>query len=234
MKVFVVLAHPEPRSFCAALRDAACETLAGCGHTVRSSDLYAMRWNPVLGPDAFSDHAPGERFSAQDAQRRAVAARRQSADVLAEQEKLAWADLLVLVFPIWWFGVPAMLKGWIDRTFALDVAYGGGRWFDRGVYRGKRAVVACTTGARADRFSSTGLFGPIETVLHPLQVGTLNFCGFDTLEPFVGWAVAHADDTDRQACLERWRQRLRSIERETPLPFRHLADFPSPGMRDHR
>jgi NAD(P)H dehydrogenase (quinone) len=234
VNVLLVLAHPEPRSFNGALRDAALVALQAAGHRVEQSDLYAMGWQPVLGPAEFSEAGNGEPFNAQQAQRRAVAAGSQSAEVVAEQAKLQRADLLLLIFPIWWFGMPAILKGWIDRVFALDVAYGGGRWFDQGVYRGKRALICTTTGARADRFSEAGLFGPLDWVLHPLRVGTLNFCGFETLEPFVAWAAAHRDEPGRRALLDQWTQRLARVEYETPQPFRHLADFPSPSMRDHR
>jgi len=237
MKVLLVLAHPEPRSFNGALRDAARDTLLQAGHDVRESDLHAMRWQPVLRADCFADQAsdaPGVFFNAQAAQRQAVATGTQSADVLAEQGKLAWADLVIVIFPVWWFGVPAILKGWIDRVFAVGVAYGGGRWFDNGVYRGKRVLIACTTGARNDRFAEDGLFGPIDWVLHPLRVGTFNFCGFDTLTPFVAWAAGHVGDEGRSRYLEQWRARLAGIESETPQPFRHLADFPSPAMRNHR
>lgn len=234
MNVLVVLAHPEPRSFNGALRDTAVATLEAAGHRVEQSDLYALRWQPVLGPDEFGAAAAGDLFNAQQAQRQAVAAGTQAADVAAEQAKLARSDLVLLIFPIWWFSTPAILKGWIDRVFALDVAYGGGRWFDNGVYRGKRALACVTTGARADRFSEGGLFGPIETVLHPLRVGVLNFCGFDTLEPFVAWAAGHRDEAGRRELLAQWAERLRGIATESPQPFRHLSDFPSPGMRDHR
>ena len=232
MKVLLLLAHPEPRSFNGALRDRARAGLLAAGHEVVETDLYAMRWQPVLGPEDFpSDEGP---FNAQASQRHAFASGTQQGDVVAEQAKLAWADMLIVIFPVWWFGVPAILKGWIDRVFALDVAYGGGRWFDHGVYRGKRVLIACTTGAKSDRFSESGLFGPIDWVLHPLRVGTFNFCGFDTLEPFVASAAGHRDEAGRHALLEQWAQRLAGIEHETPQAFRHLADVPSPGMRDHR
>jgi len=231
MKVLLLLAHPEPRSFNGALRDRARAVLLAAGHEVQESDLHAMQWQPVLGADCFAaSQAP---FNAQAAQKHAVVTKSQTGDVAAEQAKLGWADLLIVIFPVWWFGVPAILKGWIDRVFALDVAYGGGRWFDRGVYRGKRVLIACTTGAKSDRFRDGGLFGPIDWVLHPLRVGTFNFCGFDTLEPFVAWAAGHRDEAGRHALLDEWAQRLAGIEHESPQPFRHLADFPSPALRDH-
>jgi NAD(P)H dehydrogenase (quinone) len=193
-----------------------------------------MDWQPVLAAGSFADHDSGGFFNAQAAQREAVRAGTQSADVMQEQAKLDWANLVIMIFPVWWFGPPAILKGWIDRVLAVDVAYGGGRWFDQGVYRGKRALIACTTGARNDRFSEAGLFGPIEWVLHPLRVGTFNFCGFDTLKPFIAWAAGHVGDDGRQRYLAAWRTRIAQIADEPPEPFRHLADFPSPGMRDHR
>lgn len=234
MKILLVLAHPEPRSFCGALRDEAVRTLQAEGHEVEQSDLYAMRWQPLLGPQDFAVEDSDTPFNAQQAQRAAVARGHQPADVVVEQDKLARADLVVLIFPVWWFAPPAILKGWIDRVFALDAAYGGGRWFDHGVFRGKRALLCLTTGARADRFSAQGLFGSIDGVLHPLRVGVFNFCGFDTLEPYVAWAAGHLDDAARRELLARWAERLRSVATEAPQPFRHLADHPSPVMRDHR
>jgi hypothetical protein len=65
-------------------------------------------------------------------------------------------------------------------------------------------------------------------------VGTLNFCGFDTLDPFVAWAAAHQHEGARRELLARWAQRLAGVEHEAPQPFRHLADHPGPTMRDHR
>lgn len=233
MNVLVVLAHPEPRSFNGALRDATVSTLTAGGHQVEQSDLYAMRFDPVCGPEQFPEHDQSRFFNVQAAQRQAVRDGTQTPEVIAEQRKLHRADLLVLHFPVWWFGVPAILKGWFDRVLAVEAAYGGGRWFDHGVFRGKRALICATTGARQDRFAPEGLFGPIDWVLHPLRVGTLNFCGFDTLEPFVAWAAGNRDAAARGQYLDDWSARLRAIENETPQPFRHLADYPSPGMRDH-
>ena len=68
-------------------------------------------------------------------------------DVQAEIDKLMAADFLILQFPFWWYSVPAMLKGWIDRVFAYGVAYDFGRTWDRGVFRGRSAMLAFTTSA---------------------------------------------------------------------------------------
>jgi NAD(P)H dehydrogenase (quinone) len=60
------------------------------------------------------------------------------------------ADLLILQFPIWWFGMPAILKGWADWVLARGFAYVAGRKYDTGMFRGKTAMVAATTGTSAD------------------------------------------------------------------------------------
>lgn len=233
MNVLVIFAHPELKSFNGALRDATVATLSAHGHRVEQSDLYAMRFNPVCGPGDFENEDAVGLFNVQAAQRRAVEEGTQASDIAQEQAKLSRADLVVLHFPVWWFGVPAILKGWIDRVFAVGATYGGGRWFDHGVFRGKRVLFCLTTGAKADRFSHSGLFGPIDGVLHPLRVGTFNFCGFDTLEPFIAWAAGNSEADRRHDYLDAWRARLANIEAETPQPFRHLGDYPSPAMRDH-
>lgn len=232
MNALLVFAHPEPRSFCGALRDATAATLTGAGHRVEHSDLYSMRFKAVADRDDFAGVDPAF-FKYQAEQRRAHDAGDFSADIAAEQRKLARADLVVLHFPLWWFGMPAILKGWFDRVLAVGFAYGGGRWFDDGMFRGKRALIAMTTGGKPDRFCEDGLFGPIDTILHPLRVGTLNFCGFDTLEPFIAWGAASVGEATRGEYLAAWRARLECIESEAPQPFRHLAGFPAPAMRDH-
>ena len=119
VNILVVLAHPEGQSFNGALRDVSVATLSSAGHSVLQSDLYAMDFKAVLARDDFVEQGDTEFFNVQSSQRTAVANGTQAEDVVREQAKLEQADLVILHFPIWWFGVPAILKGWIDRTFAL-------------------------------------------------------------------------------------------------------------------
>ena len=85
MNALVVLAHPEPRSFCGALRDVAVQTLQAEGHVIEQSDLYAMRWQPLLRPQDFPLEGDDTPFNAQHAQRAAVAGGYQPGDVVVEQ-----------------------------------------------------------------------------------------------------------------------------------------------------
>jgi NAD(P)H dehydrogenase (quinone) len=149
MKVLLVFAHPEPRSLNGALRHVAIQELEAQGHEVLTSDLYAINWKSEVDQADFPLLAPDERFIPAAASKKAFEANALTEDVKAEVEKLLWADALILQFPLWWFTMPAILKGWVDRVFAYGFAYGVGehsdkRWGDRygeGTLAGKRAML---------------------------------------------------------------------------------------------
>lgn len=118
MNVLIVFAHPEQKSLSASLRDVAVRELEAVGHTVQVSDLYAMRWKSEIDRADFPSLAPDERLLPVAASKHAFDSDTLTADVKAEIEKLLWADTLILQFPLWWFTMPAILKGWVDRVFA--------------------------------------------------------------------------------------------------------------------
>ena len=122
--ILIVTCHPEPQSLNHALTRHAVTTLAGAGHRVVESDLYAMRWKAVVDGDDFPAEPPGTRLSPGSASRRATEGGSLTSDVAAEQAKLLAADAVIFQFPLWWFGLPAMLKGWFDRVFSNGFAYG--------------------------------------------------------------------------------------------------------------
>ena len=173
MNVLIVHAHPEPQSFTAALRDQAVETFRAQGHQVQVSDLYAMGWNPVASADDFTQRENPEYLVYALEQRQGVKRGALAADIQQELDKLLWADLLVLNFPIFWFSAPAMLKGWIDRVLVSGVCYGGKRFYDQGGLAGKRALVTVTLGGREHMFGDGAIHGPLEDKLRPILRGTL-------------------------------------------------------------
>src|SRR3982074_1426732 len=124
MKVLLVFAHPEPRSLNGALRDVAIRELEAQGHEVLTSDLYATSWKSEVDRADFPSLAPDARFKPAAASGEAFAADALTEDVRAEQEKLLWADALILQFPLWWFSLPAILNCWFDRVYAYGFAHG--------------------------------------------------------------------------------------------------------------
>ena len=231
MNVLIVYAHPEPRSFNGAMKDLAVETLRGAGHDVTMSDLYAMRFNAVVGADDFlGERANTDFLSIAAEQTKAYNTATLAPDIVAEQEKLRRADLVIFQFPIWWFGMPAILKGWADRVFTRGFAYIAGRKYDTGLLRGKTAMLAVTTGTSADTYAPDGIDGDILTILWPVHNGLLRYSGFDVLPPFAAYMPGRVGPDGRKAYLEAYRKRLLALD-ETPRLFFHPAEDYGPNER---
>lgn len=225
MRVFIVHAHPEPKSFCTAMKSAAVEEFERQGHEVKVSDLYAMEFQPVASADDFGNRANPDYCVYALEQRHGVETGTISADIRAELDKLLWCDLLVFVFPVFWFSTPAMLKGWIDRVFVSGLVYGGKRIYDRGGLTGRRALIGLTLGGQEHMFGPQGIHGPLEGMLKHILQGTLAYAGLQVLPPFIGWHVPYISDEARCQLLEAWRNRIQSVQDDIPLQFPSLADY---------
>lgn len=230
MNVLLVHAHPEPRSFCAAMKDRAVATLAGLGHRVEVSDLYAMGFDPVAKAADFARRRDPEHLNYALEQRLAFETGTLAPDIAREVQKVRAADLLVLCFPLWWFSVPAILKGWIDRVFLSGPFYGGRRFYDRGGLAGKRATCLISAGSRAHMLEEGGIHGPLEDMLRPLLQGTLGYVGCRVLRPFVAWHVPYVDAATRAGHLDALARYLQALETLAPLPMPCLDGF-DPQMR---
>jgi NAD(P)H dehydrogenase (quinone) len=211
LRFFIVHAHHEPTSFNGAMTREAVAALEAAGHEVVLSDLYAMGFDPVSDRRNFTTVANPERLRQQSEEAYASEHDGFAPDLEAEMEKLAWCDVLILQFPLWWLGLPAILKGWVDRVLAVGRAYGGGRHFEKGVFRGKRAFCALTVGGSEMTYSSQGMYAPIESVLYPINHGILGFVGFTVLDPFTVYAPVRLSDEARRANLARYRERVLAI-----------------------
>lgn len=225
MKVLILYAHPEPKSFCGALRDKAVEVLTAQGHEVTVSDLYAMGFNPVAGWHDFVNHDPQEYFAYGNEQKKAHEQGTFADDLKDEMDKLAACDVVLFLFPLWWYGLPAILKGWVDRVFAAGFAYGGGRWFDRGVFVGKRAMLAVTLGGAESAYQPNGLQGDIRQILFPIHHGIFAYTGFTVVEPYLVFAADYATAEGREASLDRFATRMCAFDAQACMPLPRLEDF---------
>ena len=225
MNVFIVHAHPEPKSFTSAMKDLAIEELRARGHAVQMSDLYAMNFDPVAKGSDFEPRHDDKYLVYALEQRNAYEAGSLAPDIAYEVEKLVQADLIILSFPMFWFSVPAILKGWIDRVLLSGLCYGGRRFYDRGGMRGKKMLAAFTLGGRQTMFGEDALHGAIDVMLRPLLRGTFYYIGCDVLPPFIAWHVPYISDESRRQYLDKYRARLGSIETDQPLSFPSLDQF---------
>jgi NAD(P)H dehydrogenase (quinone) len=241
MNVLFVFAHPEPRSLNGAFRDVAIRELEAQGHVVRLSDLYGDGWKSEVDRADFPLVAPDARFEPAAASKKAFEANALTEDVRAEIEKLLWADALILQFPLWWFAMPAILKGWVDRVFAYGFAYGVGehsdkRWGDRygeGTLAGKRAMLVVTIGGWAEHYGARGVNGAIDDLLFPINHGILYYPGYDVLPPFVVYRVDRLDEAGFEPVAERLRERMRTLATTPPIPYRQQngGDYLIPSMQ---
>jgi NAD(P)H dehydrogenase (quinone) len=228
MNVLIVYAHPEPTSLNGSLKDFAMQRLAANGHAVQVSDLYAMGWKPQLDAGDTLERQAGTPFHPSLDSKRAFAGGWQSPDIAAEQDKLRWADAVIFQFPLWWFSMPAIMKGWVERVYAYGFAYGVGehsdaRWGDRygeGSLKGKRAMLVVTTGGWESHYSARGINGPIDDLLFPIQHGVLYYPGFEVLPPFVLYRSGKIDDARFASIRDALGARLDALFDTAPIPYR--------------
>ncbi|ONI82624.1 NAD(P)H dehydrogenase [Saccharothrix sp. ALI-22-I] len=232
-KILIVSAHPEPRSLNSTMTSFAVEQLRAAGHEVRVSDLYAMKWKAAVDADDFPDHTADQPLDVLAAHEQATLAGRLTPDVASEQEKVRWSDAVILQFPMWWFSMPAILKGWIDRVFTNGFAHGPAvpPPYSEGALGGRRALVSVTIGARESSFSDRGIHGRLADVLFPVQHGLLWFTGMAPLEPFAMYGTVGLTEEQFTAAKHEYRRRLDGLFTDEPVPFRSLADDYNRDMR---
>jgi NAD(P)H dehydrogenase (quinone) len=217
MNALIVFAHPEPGSFNGALFDKAVKTLSEAGHRVVTTDLYRMGFNPVSDRRNFISVKDADFLKLQMEEIYATEVGGFAPDIEAELVKVEAADLMIWQFPLWWFGLPAILKGWVDRVFAMGRTYGIGHIYETGVFKGKRALLSLTTGGPKEAYTPEGFNGNLDAILRPMQRGILEFTGFSVLRPEVHWQPARVEPAERRSWLVAWGDRLRSIEQESPI-----------------
>ncbi|MFP4537449.1 MAG: NAD(P)H-dependent oxidoreductase [Dichotomicrobium sp.] len=237
MHALIVFSHPESKSFNAALKDVAANTLMRLGHGVEVSDLYAEGFDPVEAAVHYADRKDPDCFAALAEQRHASESGSLPADVRREIARLERADLVVFQFPLWWHAQPAMLKGWFDRVFVSGGIYTSTMRYDRGYFRGKRAILSVTTGAPAEAFGPNARGGDMDHLLWPIHY-SLHYAGFTVLPPFLahgvqGHGYAYQDEGRFKMRLEckknMWQQRLETLDHAEPLAFPGWNDWNSDG-----
>jgi NAD(P)H dehydrogenase (quinone) len=143
-----VYAHPSTDGFTYQVLQSFIAGLDAAGHTYSVSDLYAKGFNPELGP---AEYARESNYRADDPI---------PADVAAEQQLLAAADVWAFIYPVWWTDCPAKLKGWFDRVWTVGFAYA-----PQTVQPVRRALVICTAGHTAEHLRETGCYQAMETTM---------------------------------------------------------------------
>ncbi len=192
MNALIVYAHPNPRSFNKALLDTAQQTLEEAGHEVRVKDLYAMDFAPVLSAADFEALERGEVPT----------------DIAREQQDLLWSQALIFFYPVWWYGRPAILKGWVDRVLQHGFAFRAGPDGVEGLLGGRKALIVITAGGSKAEHEATDA---VDLIHRPMSEGTLGFCGIAEVDVLTFWEVPSATDEQRAAMHADLRTRLATL-----------------------
>lgn len=189
MKILYVYAHPNPNSFNNLLRKMACEFLEESKHEIMISDLYQEHFIPIADWNDFN--LPQETLSQQyfSSQKIAYEQGALAQDIQVEIKKISWSGHVIFQFPFWWFSVPAILKGWLDRVLVKGFAYDSNKTFSNGLLQGKTASLIVTTQSPESAYQLEGVHqSTIDTFLYPIH-HTLRFVGIKTLTPFIIYEV---------------------------------------------
>ena len=154
MKILLVTAHPRADSLTHAAAKAFAEAAKANGHEIEIADLTAEGFDPVLREPDEPDWADSKKVY--------------SAAVRAEMARIERNDATVMVFPVWWWSMPALLKGWIDRVWNNGWAYGDRK------YPHSRAWMLAIAGSSAEAYAKRGYDDAMRT---QLEVGILGYCG---------------------------------------------------------
>jgi NAD(P)H dehydrogenase (quinone) len=181
MNHLIIFCHPNPASFNGSIADAVEAVSAAMGHDTCRRDLYGIGFNPVLGKVEIE--AP---------------AHMRAQDVRQEQEFITQADLLTFVYPVWWTGMPAMLKGYIDRVFSQDFAYILHGDMMTGLLTGKKALLFSTTGMPSTLCTSRGMH---EAMARTTDTGIFELCGIEVLNHAFFGSIATSTEEERKSYL---------------------------------
>jgi NAD(P)H dehydrogenase (quinone) len=182
MNHVIVYAHPNPSSFNHAIVDALRQSLQDQGASVVMRDLYALGFNPVLTGGDLSQIVAGNTPK----------------DIAEEQKHISWADVVSFIYPLWWTGMPAIMKGYIDRVFTFGFAYTANESGIVKLLSGKKAIIISTQGTPASVYEAKGMFDALKKTN---DVGIFDFVGMKVIQHLFLDSVTTVDDADRQEML---------------------------------
>jgi len=189
VNIYILFAHPATESFCREVLKSFIRGLEDAGHTFEVCDLYQMGFGSEM------DCAQYAREVGLDPEAPLPA------DVREQHEKLARANAVVFIYPVWWSDCPAKLKGWFDRVWTYGYAYfyekDGAR---KSLIQPRKALVICSAGHTEEHLEKTGIAGSMRCIM---LYDRLNNVGFTDVRMEILGGMMPNDPTFRGKNLER-------------------------------
>lgn len=183
MRYLIIYAHPNPKSFNQAIKEIVEDKLKKAGNSLEVRDLYGIEFNPQLSGSDFATWHQGKS----------------PVDIKAEQDYIKNSDTLIFIHPIWWFNMPAILKGYIDRIFSYGFAYGVNESGPYGLLTDKKVILINTTGGSEENYIKYGYNAALKKTI---EDGIFGFCGMKVIMHKYFYAVPYVTDQVREKMLE--------------------------------
>lgn len=196
MRHLIIYAHPNENSLNHHLLNTVIETLQSQNQEIIVRDLYAIGFDPVL---SLAD-MQGQRMG------------KVSEDVQTEQDYISWAEQITFIYPIWWTGLPAIMKGYIDRVFSYGFAYRYDQGIQKGLLKGKTTVIINTHGKSHEEYEQTGMDKALSLTS---DGGIFTYSGLDIIRHL------YFDKADRASSenLESWKDQIRNLYSEQVVNY---------------
>lgn len=188
MRHLIIYVHPDKGSLNHHLMQTVVEALQSNHHEIEIRDLYQLGLNPVLSLHDLKKQRMG---IVED-------------DVKQEQEYITWADHIIFIYPIWWTGMPAMMKGYIDRVFSYGFAYRYDEGIQKGLLTGKQATIINTQGKSKTEYQNLGMD---KALLLTSDTGVFTYCGLEIYQHL----FFDRSDKANLEIIEKWSSQLKTV-----------------------
>ncbi|TLX70246.1 NAD(P)H-dependent oxidoreductase [Labilibacter sediminis] len=177
MTHLIIYAHPSENSFSKMLMDELKQSTNGTNKVI-VRDLYSMNFSPVLGPEELANLKLGIVAS----------------DVKEEQDYVQEADVISIVYPLWWASFPAILKGYIDRVFSYGFGYKAGEKGIEGLLKEKKVLLHTSMGNSIDDYQKNNL---LQNFTFTQGEEVFGFCGMQIIKHFFYPQIINAEDEEK-------------------------------------
>lgn len=179
----IIFGHPNPDSFNGTILKTIENKLKEKQYQFISKNLYQLNFNPIL---TLNDFARMKNSTVAE-------------DIAIEHSDIEWAKNIIFIYPIWWAGQPAIVKGWIDRVFSRGFAYAPQEdGTVKGLLSDKTVMVFTTSGSDEANMQESGMLAAMEKVM---MEGILRFCGINTMLYKNLYKVPTATDSEKNKML---------------------------------
>jgi len=188
MKNLIVYAHPNSGSLNHFFKQTVLESLQESGEEIAIRDLNEINFNPVLSLDDMNGQRMGTVAD----------------DVKTEQDFITWADRIIFIYPIWWTGMPAIMKGYIDRVFSYGFAYRYDQGVQKGLLTGKKTIIINSHGKSNAEYEAMGMD---KALILTSDTGIFTYSGLEIQQHF------YFDKADRASAdnISDWESQIQTI-----------------------